>query len=224
LAFFFVARRASVNFLSRHVAYLPQTALVHRVKLRDAIAALLGDTSSATPSNGAAATPAAASLSPEDRAERRQVTVMFSDLVGPTALWARMDPEDLREVISAYQKCVVEAVQRFGGFVAKYMGGSSSTSAVPNPRGRRQRPVRAFRLSPAVIVGGSLTCVLIPAMPARPHLRSSRQRPLVASQPRHDGENHATSQFTLITVNAASSPMVTMRMVDRASAQERNHE
>ena len=47
---------------------------------------------------------------------------MFSDLVGSTALSARMDPEDLREVISGYQKCVAETVQRFGGFVAKYMG------------------------------------------------------------------------------------------------------
>jgi SAM domain (Sterile alpha motif) len=42
--------------------------------------------------------------------------------VGSTALSARMDPEDLREVISAYQKCVAETVQRFGGFVARYMG------------------------------------------------------------------------------------------------------
>ena len=58
----------------------------------------------------------------QDTAERRQVTVMFSDLVGSTALSARMDPEDLREVISAYQKCVAETVKRFGGFVAKYMG------------------------------------------------------------------------------------------------------
>ena len=57
-----------------------------------------------------------------DTAERRQVTVMFSDLVGSTALSARMDPEDLREVISAYQKCVAATVGRFGGFVAKYMG------------------------------------------------------------------------------------------------------
>ncbi len=59
---------------------------------------------------------------PIETGERRQVTVMFSDLVGSTALSARMDPEDLREVISAYQKCVAETVQRFGGFVAKYMG------------------------------------------------------------------------------------------------------
>jgi len=58
----------------------------------------------------------------QDIAERRQVTVMFSDLVGSTALAARMDPEDLREVIAAYQKCVAETVRRFGGFVAKYMG------------------------------------------------------------------------------------------------------
>jgi predicted ATPase/class 3 adenylate cyclase len=61
-------------------------------------------------------------LAPRDTAERRQVTVMFSDLVGSTALSTRMDPEDLREVISAYQNCVAEIVQRFGGFVAKYMG------------------------------------------------------------------------------------------------------
>ena len=59
---------------------------------------------------------------PRADAERRQVTVMFSDLVGSTALSARMDPEDLRELISAYQKCVGETVGRFGGFVAKYMG------------------------------------------------------------------------------------------------------
>jgi SAM domain (Sterile alpha motif)/Adenylate and Guanylate cyclase catalytic domain len=57
-----------------------------------------------------------------DAAERRQVSVMFSDLVGSTALSARMDPEDLREVISAYQKCVADTVRHFGGFVAKYMG------------------------------------------------------------------------------------------------------
>jgi class 3 adenylate cyclase len=70
----------------------------------------------------AVAEPVTAELKPQDTAERRQVTVMFSDLVGSTALSARMDPEDLREVISNYQKAVAETVQRFGGFVAKYMG------------------------------------------------------------------------------------------------------
>ena len=92
------------------------------VKLLDAIAALRSDASGKAPSVDAATTSSTPSAPPEDRAERRQVTVMFSDLVGSTALSARMDPEDLREVISAYQKCVAETVQRFGGFVAKYMG------------------------------------------------------------------------------------------------------
>jgi len=87
----------------------------HRKKLLEAIAELAG----AVP---ASPQPALIEPKPSDTAERRQVTVMFSDLVGSTALSARMDPEDLREVISAYQKCVAETVRRFGGFVAKYMG------------------------------------------------------------------------------------------------------
>jgi class 3 adenylate cyclase len=86
----------------------------HRRKLLDAIAALRTDAGAKAPSPDAANTSSAPTVSPEDRAERRQVTVMFSDLVGSTALSARMDPEDLREVISGYQKCVAETVQRFG--------------------------------------------------------------------------------------------------------------
>ena len=89
--------------------------LGHRRKMLAAIAEL-GGAAATTPEH-----PAREPKAP-DTAERRQVTVMFSDLVGSTALSARMDPEDLREVISAYQKCVAETVQRFGGFVAKYMG------------------------------------------------------------------------------------------------------
>jgi SAM domain (Sterile alpha motif)/Adenylate and Guanylate cyclase catalytic domain len=94
----------------------------HRRMLLEAIAALRADGSAKAPSVDTAPTSTASSASPEDRAERRQVTVMFSDLVGSTALSARMDPEDFREVISSYQKSVAETVQRFGGFVAKYMG------------------------------------------------------------------------------------------------------
>src|SRR4029077_20566175 len=70
------------------------TALGHRRILLDAIAALRSNTGGKTPTADVA--PSAPSASPEDRAERRQVTVMFSDLVGSTALSARMDPEDLR--------------------------------------------------------------------------------------------------------------------------------
>ena len=95
------------------------TALGHRLKLLDAIAALRTETTAKAPPSEAALT---AHKPAHDTAERRQVTVMFSDLVGSTALSARMDPEDLREVISAYQKCVAETVGRFGGYVAKYMG------------------------------------------------------------------------------------------------------
>ena len=54
--------------------------------------------------------------------ERRQLTVVFCDLVGSTTLASRMDPEDLRHVIGAYHRCVADTVQRFGGFVARYMG------------------------------------------------------------------------------------------------------
>src|SRR6478752_7826397 len=93
-------------------------SLGHRRKLLRAIANL-ETIEKGTPAVGVALP--AAPL-PLDTAERRQVTVMFSDLVGSTALSAQMDPEDLRELISAYQKCVAEAVLRFGGFVAKYMG------------------------------------------------------------------------------------------------------
>ena len=92
-------------------------ALGARLKLLKAIAAL---SPRAEPANRTSAV-ALASLA-VDAAERRQVTVMFSDLVGSTSLSVRMDPEDLREVISAYQKCVAETVHRFDGFVARYMG------------------------------------------------------------------------------------------------------
>ena len=92
----------------------------HRRALLNAIADLRSDTN-IEPAPSAPSAPAAVTAK-DTAAERRQVTVMFSDLVGSTALSARMDPEDLREVISAYQKCVAETVQRFGGFVAKYMG------------------------------------------------------------------------------------------------------
>ena len=90
----------------------------HRLRIRNAIAKLSPIVPLAKDENAAGA----ASETPAGSAERRQVTVMFSDLVGSTALSARMDPEDLRDVISAYQKCVAETVQGFGGFVAKYMG------------------------------------------------------------------------------------------------------
>jgi class 3 adenylate cyclase len=94
--------------------------LGHRRKLLRAIANPENADKGSSAIHSSAA-PAAGAIS-QDAAERRQITVMFSDLVGSTALSSRMDPEDLREVISAYQKCVAEVVRRFGGFVAMYLG------------------------------------------------------------------------------------------------------
>jgi class 3 adenylate cyclase len=93
-------------------------SLGHRRQLLRAIAELKSG------AEAAAKTPdeAAPAVVTRDTAERRQVTVMFCDLVGSSALSARIDPEDLREVISAYQKCVAETARHFDGFVAKYMG------------------------------------------------------------------------------------------------------
>ena len=59
---------------------------------------------------------------PSSAAQRRQMTVMFCDLVGSTALSATMDPEDMRDVISAYQRCIVDIVGRHQGMVARYTG------------------------------------------------------------------------------------------------------
>jgi class 3 adenylate cyclase len=101
--------------------------LGHRRKMLAAIGAL-GDAAPATREHAARAEP-----KPHDAAERRQVTVMFSDLVGSTALSARMDPEDLREVIAAYHRCVAGIVRRFDGFVAQYLGDGVSTLAIRRP-------------------------------------------------------------------------------------------
>src|SRR5215472_17543999 len=81
----------------------------HRRRLLDAIAAL---GAAEAPSSAAPASAAAA------EAERRQLTVMFCDLVGSTPLSTRFDPEDMREIVGAYHRCVADTVARFAGFVA----------------------------------------------------------------------------------------------------------
>src|SRR5438477_7287619 len=91
------------------------TSVGHRRKLLAAIASLGAAPPGATVMEGPRDTPA-----PAD-AERRQLTVMFCDLVGSTELSARRDPEDLREVIAAYHRAVADVIVGFDGFVAKYM-------------------------------------------------------------------------------------------------------
>jgi class 3 adenylate cyclase/predicted ATPase len=82
----------------------------HRRRLLDAIAALGTEAAAVVQVRAPAA------------AERRQLTVMFCDLVGSTALSARLDPEDYREIITAYHRAVADVVSGLDGFVAKYMG------------------------------------------------------------------------------------------------------
>jgi class 3 adenylate cyclase len=106
------------------------TLIGHRRRLLDAIDALSAGVPAA-----ARTAPAHDAPTPAD-AERRQLTVMFCDLVGSTSLSSRLDPEDLREVIAAYHRAVTEVVVGFDGFVAKYMGdgvlGSKLNKSVAN--------------------------------------------------------------------------------------------
>ncbi len=114
-------------------------AIGHRRKLLDAITAL-----------GAEA-PSLATVAPVPTdAERRQLTVMFCDLVGSTELSARLDPEDLREVIAVYHRGVAEIVAGFDGFVAKYMGDGVLTY-FGYPRAHEDDPERAVRSGLGVI-------------------------------------------------------------------------
>ena len=96
------------------------TSVGHRRMLLDAIAAL-ASTLRPAEASGSMLVRAPSAARPVG-AERRHLTIMFCDLVGSTALSARLDPEDLREVIGSYHRCVAETVARYDGFVAKYMG------------------------------------------------------------------------------------------------------
>ena len=120
------------------------TSVGHRRKLLDAIASLgiaVPATVVAAPAPGAPA---------QVDAERRQVTVMFCDVVGSTALSTRYDPEDLRELIGGYHRAVAETVGRFDGFVAKYMG-DGVLVYLGYPQAHEDDAERAVRAALAVI-------------------------------------------------------------------------
>jgi class 3 adenylate cyclase/predicted ATPase len=113
-------------------------SLGHRRKMLAAITELVGAMPAAPKS-------ALTEPKPKDAAERRQITVMFVDLVGSTALSARLDPEDMREIIGAYHRCCAEQIAKAGGFVAKYMGdGVLAYFGYPQAHeDEAERPVRA---------------------------------------------------------------------------------
>jgi class 3 adenylate cyclase/predicted ATPase len=120
----------------------------HRRRLLDAIAAFEAPTPAADASRLAAET--IATLAPKGDAERRQLTVMFCDLVGSTALSARLDPEDLRGIIGAYHRCVAETVEGFSGYVARYMG-DGVLIYFGYPQAREDDAERATRCGLAVV-------------------------------------------------------------------------
>src|SRR5262249_8866334 len=90
--------------------------------------------------------PGAAQETPAWRgdAERRQLTVMLCDLAGSTSLSARLDPEDMREVIRAYQKACADVIARHDGFVAKFMG-DGLLAYFGYPRAHEDEAERAVR-------------------------------------------------------------------------------
>ncbi|SDJ85014.1 adenylate/guanylate cyclase [Bradyrhizobium sp. Rc2d] len=122
----------------------------HRRKLLAAIAALrAGSMSATTPVTAApTVTSGSAALAPE--AERRQLTVMFVDLVDSTALAARLDPEEMAQVLRSYQSAVAGAIARFEGHVAKYMG-DGVLAYFGYPRAHEDEAERAVRAGLAAV-------------------------------------------------------------------------
>jgi class 3 adenylate cyclase len=119
----------------------------HRRRLLDAIAAL---TAAPAAAPTASAPPVAPVASPTAEAERRQLTVLFSDLVGSTELAARLDPEDLRAIIGAYHQAVAAVLMRFEGFVAKYMG-DGILAYFGYPQAHEDDAERAVRAALAIV-------------------------------------------------------------------------
>ena len=102
------------------------------------------------PTSALARSPTLKSSRAAPEAERRQLTVMFCDLVGSTSLSARLDPEDMRDVIRLYQECCAEMVARFDGNVAKYMG-DGVLVYFGFPRAHEDEAERAVRAGLAII-------------------------------------------------------------------------
>jgi class 3 adenylate cyclase/tetratricopeptide (TPR) repeat protein len=116
--------------------------LGHRRKMLRAIAEL----------DGAALEPAEATTAPapRDEAERRQLTVMFCDLVGSTALSARLDPEEMWRVIASYHACIGEVIGRYQGMIARYMG-DGVLAYFGYPRAQEDDVAQAVRAALALI-------------------------------------------------------------------------
>ena len=117
-----------------------------RKRLLKAIAALAAGS---TDAGAETAEPSATLVIPRE-AERRQLTVMFVDLVGSTELAAQLDPEDMAQVIRAYHACCGAVIGRWGGHVAKYMG-DGVLAYFGLPRAHEDEAEQAVRAGPAVV-------------------------------------------------------------------------
>jgi class 3 adenylate cyclase len=156
-----------------------------RRKLLKAIAALREGGGLAEEQPSAVLAPVSASI-PE--AERRQLTVLFCDLVGSTALSARLDPEDLRAVIGAYHRCVAGVIEGVGGFVAKYMG-DGVLAYFGYPRADEHDAERAARAGLALVSARRITRIArsIRRSPSSngPPGFGARMRATIWARPRH---------------------------------------
>ena len=139
------------------------TSIGHRRRLLDAIAVLAEGAPKPAAMPAATVTAAPRDAPAPAEAERRQLTVMFCDLVGSTALSTRFDPEDLRELIGDYHRAVADTVGRFAGFVAKYMG-DGVLIYFGYPQAHEDNAERAVRAALAVIEA-------VGRLPARQDLR-----------------------------------------------------
>jgi len=126
-------------------------ALAFQATAERALATPPSDESSSVP-QGAAPTAQPAPLASAPEAERRQLTVMFCDLQGSTALSQQLDPEDLRDVIRGYQEVCAGAVGRFDGHIAKYLG-DGLLVYFGYPQAHEDDPQRAVRAGFAIPTG-----------------------------------------------------------------------
>jgi class 3 adenylate cyclase len=142
------------NLTAEDLKELGVTALGHRRKLLDAIAALRTDARAKTPSMAAATAPPSAPTPtvapvPEAAGERRYLTVMFCDLVGSTAISARLDAEEWRDLVGAYLDAASAAVTEMGGHVAKKLG-DGLLALFGYPAAQENDPERAVRAALAI--------------------------------------------------------------------------
>jgi class 3 adenylate cyclase len=177
-----------------------------RRKLLKAIAALrLGALRSPAAEQPSVPAPAAA---PPPEAECRQLALMFCDLVGPTPLSARLAPEDLRAVIATCHRFVAEAVRRFDGFVAKYMG-DGVLAYFGYPRADEDDAERAVRAGLALVDAATA--------PGRPPARAC---PVLDTGAGFSGIDNAAGAPLQVRAGIATGLVVVGDLIGQAAAQE----